>query len=228
MGSALAEAPRRGWRFVATVLLLGVATASASAASLSGPAEIIDGDTIRVENTPVRLDGIDAPESRQECEDANGRSYRCGEAATQFLADLIGRQPVTCEIIGTDAYERALGTCRFGDAELNAAMVRSGWALAFRHYSERYAGEEQAARDAGAGLWSGAFDPPWEWRAAITAEAAPGDCVIKGNISQSGERIYHMPFHQHYDRTRIDESAGERWFCSEDEALAAGWRRALR
>ena len=205
-----------------------MAATSTSAETITGRAEIIDGDTIRVENTPVRLDGIDAPESRQECENAAGRSYRCGEAATRFLADLIGRQSVTCEVVGKDAYQRALGICRGQDKELNGAMVRSGWALAFQRYSERYAAEEQAARDAGAGLWSGAFDPPWDWRAAITAEAAPGDCVIKGNISQSGERIYHMPFHQHYDRTRINESAGERWFCSEDEALAAGWRRALR
>ncbi len=75
---------------------------------------------------------------------------------------------------------------------------------------------------------SGTFDAPWEWRAALAAEAAPGDCVVKGNISRSGERIYHMPFHQHYDQTKIDESAGERWFCSEVEALAGGWRRALR
>jgi hypothetical protein len=51
---------------------------------------------------------------------------------------------------------------------------------------------------------------------------------IKGNISRSGERIYHMPFHQHYGRTRLDENKGERWFCTEDEAQAAGWRRALR
>jgi hypothetical protein len=63
---------------------------------------------------------------------------------------------------------------------------------------------------------------------AVDAPESSDGCVIKGNISSSGERIYHMPFHQHYGRTRIDERKGERWFCNEDEAQAAGWRRALR
>ena len=88
-------------------------------------------------------------------------------------------------------------------------------------------GKRKRRSRAGAGLWAGTFDPPWEWRAAIVAETAPDDCVIKGNISRSGERIYHLPFQDHYDRTRISEEAGERWFCSEAEALAAGWRRSI-
>ncbi|MCR9108658.1 thermonuclease family protein [Marivita sp. XM-24bin2] len=54
----------------------------------------------------------------------------------------------------------------------------------------------------------------------------PG-CKIKGNISlNSGERIYHVPGQEHYGKTRISVSKGERWFCSEAEARAAGWRKA--
>lgn len=54
-------------------------------------------------------------------------------------------------------------------------------------------------------------------------------CPIKGNISRNtGERIYHVPGQRHYHETVIDESAGERWFCSEDEARAAGWRKSKR
>ncbi len=53
-------------------------------------------------------------------------------------------------------------------------------------------------------------------------------CLIKGNISRSGERIYHVPGGRWYDATRIDPRKGERWFCSEAEARAAGWRRAKR
>jgi len=48
---------------------------------------------------------------------------------------------------------------------------------------------------------------------------------IKGNISKpSGERIYHVPGSSSYDETRIDEADGERWFCTEQDALRAGWR----
>lgn len=51
-------------------------------------------------------------------------------------------------------------------------------------------------------------------------------CDIKGNISKSGEYIYHLPGDKYYAQTRIDESRGERWFCSESEARAAGWRHS--
>ena len=51
-------------------------------------------------------------------------------------------------------------------------------------------------------------------------------CNIKGNVSTQGERIYHVPGDKYYDETRISASHGERWFCSEEEARAAGWRRA--
>jgi hypothetical protein len=67
-------------------------------------------------------------------------------------------------------------------------------------------------------------------RSALTSQAAEpsgGNCDIKGNISvKSGERIYHVPGQDYYDRTRIDTGKGERYFCSEAEARAAGWRRS--
>ena len=53
-----------------------------------------------------------------------------------------------------------------------------------------------------------------------------GQCVIKGNISSKGERIYHVPGGRYYDATVIDTAKGERWFCSEAEAVAAGWRKS--
>jgi hypothetical protein len=116
-----------------------------------------------------------------------------------------------------------------GDVELNRTMVRNGWALAFVKYSDRYATDQIAAEAAKAGLWAGSFVKPWEWRLG-EAEAVEKTraCAIKGNINREGERIYHLPFQQFYPRTRVDESKGERWFCTEEEAREAGWQRALR
>jgi hypothetical protein len=135
---------------------------------------------------------------------------------------------VTCDVTGRDRYDRALGICYAGPAEINSDMVRSGWALAFRRYSDRYVTEESEAERRGIGMWAGSFEMPWDWRATGGGNASPEGCQIKGNISSSGERIYYMPFHEYYGRTRINEQAGEVWFCTEEEALRAGWRRALR
>lgn len=63
---------------------------------------------------------------------------------------------------------------------------------------------------------------------ASTPKSAPaGDnCRIKGNINRKGERIYHLPGERDYGRTRMDKGKGERWFCSQEEAVASGWRKA--
>ena len=112
-------------------------------------------------------------------------------------------------------------------------MVLNGWADAYRRYSTDFVDEEEIAQDARVGLWRGEFVPPWEWRrgkrlqAVSTPESGNG-CAIKGNISSKGERIFHSPGDQHYDRTKINTARGERWFCSEAEAVAAGWRKAKR
>ena len=86
------------------------------------------------------------------------------------------------------------------------------------------------------GLWRGDFVPPWRWRkgeriegaASKSGKSTGGGCRIKGNISRKGVRIYHAPGGQSYNQTRINTSKGERWFCSESEARAAGWRKARR
>ena len=110
-------------------------------------------------------------------------------------------------------------------------LVAEGLAWAFVRYSDAYVSEEASARAASRGIWQARTEPPWEYREARWDRAAersprPG-CPIKGNISvPSGERIYHTPWSANYERTVIDESKGERWFCDEAEAIAAGWRAA--
>jgi hypothetical protein len=181
-----------------------------------------------------RLHGIDAPESGQSCE-ANGKAWQCGQEAGFALADMIGTTWVECTERDRDRYGRIVAVCRVGGVkgkDLNGAMVAEGWALAYRHYSTDYVAAEDAAKAAHAGIWRGAFIPPWDWRrgSRLTIEAANDnrECQIKGNISSKGERIYHVPGGEHHGRTKINEFAEERWFCSEDEARAAGWRRSKR
>ena len=223
------QAPRISSAYRAAVQLLALLLISPSvAATLTGKAEILDGDTIKMDGIPVRLNGIDAPEGRQTC-DRNGKIYGCGKQATQALANLIAGRLVQCEVVGRDDYARLLGVCSVADTELNRTMVRNGWAFAFVKYSDRYAADQNAAETAKVGLWSGSFVKPWEWRLGqVKAALKARECAIKGNVNRDGERIYHLPFQQFYPRTTIDERKGERWFCTEKEALEAGWRRALR
>ena len=112
-------------------------------------------------------------------------------------------------------------------------MVFQGWALAYRQFSTDYVDQENVAKNAQTGVWRGEFVPPWEWRRGnrLGPPESPNvvaECLIKGNIASDGERIYHPPGGAYYSRTKIDPSKGERWFCSEDEARAAGWRRSKR
>ena len=231
-------------------LLLSLAPAAAGA--VVGRASVVDGDTLDIRGTRIRLHAVDAPESAQTCRDASGRTWRCGQQAALALADHIGGATVSCEQKDVDRYQRIVAVCSAGGEDLNAWLVHEGHALAYRQYGTDYVGEEDDARRARRGVWSGAFTPPWDWRKAQReanvareggagaasegvrpqADAAPEksaarekrDCRIKGNIGARGERIFHEPGSRAYAGTRIDEGAGERWFCSATEAIAAGWR----
>ena len=233
----------------ATILFASSAVA-ATATTITGAARISDGDTITVKGTKIRLNGIDAPETDQVCINKAGKNYTCGIAARDALARLVEGRSVSCTGNDIDRYGRQIMTCVAGETDINAAMVAGGWALAFRRYSDIYVGEEQIARTRQSGLWSGAFIAPWDWRhrgpqteilgtlsvpinaqqhllPQPVASAIPTTgCQIKGNISRNGNRIYHVPGQKDYDKTKITEGKGERWFCTEDEARAAGWRRA--
>lgn len=145
------------------ILLLILITPTAHAADLTGPARIVDGDTIWIGDTKIRMHGIDAPETRQECTDQDGTLYRCGEAATDALRTLVGSGSVRCEGATFDRYKRLIATCYSGNINLNAEMVRQGWALAYRRYSEDYISAEMEAQEAKRGMWAREFEAPWEW-----------------------------------------------------------------
>lgn len=201
-------------------------------ATLTGSARIIDGDTLEVRGTRIRLHGIDAPESAQRCR-SQGQVWSCGREATRALARHIGSHPVVCKERDRDRYGRVVAVCRVGGEDVNAWMVSEGWAFAYRQYSRSYLAEEMAAKAAKRGIWRGNVVPPWDWRrgkrltdTGTTMKRGSGQCKIKGNIGKGGKRIYHVPGGRFYDQTRINTSQGERWFCSESEARAAGWRRS--
>ncbi|NJK72650.1 MAG: thermonuclease family protein [Synechococcaceae cyanobacterium SM2_3_60] len=225
--------------FVASLLscaLLGVAAET----PIVGVPEIRDADTIVINATVIRLYGIDAPEGSQTCTRA-GSPYLCGEVATEALRSLVETQAdptLRCDQRGLDRYNRVLSECFLGSINLNAWLVEQGHALAYRQYSDAYSEYEANAASAQRGMWAGEFVAPWDYRRtgqadattsteATTASSDSGDgCAIKGNINREGERIYHTPDSPWYDRTVITPSQGERWFCTEAEAQAAGWRRA--
>lgn len=198
----------------------------------SGRAEITDGDSFEIGATGVRLFGVDAPEGRQSCR-RDGRDWACGNEAARKLRSLVGDRTVTCTKRDVDTYGRIVAVCRSGAADLGAEMVRSGFATAYRRYSSDYVDEENEARRARRGIWAGEFTNPEDYRHDAPAQRrndappqAPrcNGCYIKGNVNGQGERIYHVPGSSSYDDTVIDESKGERWFRTESEARAAGWR----
>ena len=220
------------------IVLSAAAWAWPVRADVSGWAQAIDGDTIVVAGTRVRLFGIDAPEHAQSCQD-EGELWGCGGVAKWRLEDRISGRTVVCEQKDQDRHGRVVAVCRVDGEDLGAWMVSQGLALAYRRYAQDYVGEEADAKAARRGVWRGEFVRPWEWRqgkrlrtapgGTDRAPRAPGNCRIKGNISRySGECIYHVPGGRYYDPTRIDTSKGERWFCSEAEARAAGCRRSRR
>jgi endonuclease YncB( thermonuclease family) len=214
------------------VLVLLVTPAAAEFETLVGSAAVIDGDTFAIGDTVVRLADVDAPELAQTCEDGPSALRRCGEYVADALAERIGGREVRCAGRELDQYDRRISSCEVAGEDLSQWLVSSGLAMAFRQYSERFVPEEQAAMASSAGLWSTNFEPPWDYRAhrwEVALQEAPEGCPIKGNINREGERIYHTPWgSQWYGRTKISADQGERWFCSEREALDAGWRAPLR
>ncbi len=197
---------------------------------IEGPAAVVDGDTIDVAGKRIRLEGIDAPETSQTCKRATGEGWACGREAQQVLSALVSNKSVACDQRGKDKYQRILAVCFADGEDINAFMVQTGYAWAFIKYSQSYVADEAAAKAAGAGVWQGESEAPWDYRHGSWQSASAAlhaDCPIKGNISRNGQ-IYHLPWMTWYGKVKIDERRGEHWFCSEDEAVAAGWRSAVQ
>ncbi|KQO65811.1 hypothetical protein ASF20_21455 [Methylobacterium sp. Leaf88] len=141
-------------------LLVLLLASPALADPIVGRPSVIDGDTLEVRGTRIRLHGIDAPESAQVCKDAAGKDYRCGQTAALALSDYIGKRLVTCDPRDTDRYGRVVAVCQAEAEDLNAWMVRQGHAIAYRRYAEDYANAELTAKALRWGIWAGTFQEP--------------------------------------------------------------------
>jgi endonuclease YncB( thermonuclease family) len=141
-------------------LSLLVGTAIAKPITISGPAYVIDGDTLVIRNRHIRLFGIDAFERDQTC----GR-FQCGIEARRALYDLIQRQTVTCEKRDIDTYGRLVAICKSSSGvDLGSKMVRRGLAVAYRSFSSQYLGDESYARSHRLGAWAYGFESPLQYR----------------------------------------------------------------
>ncbi|MFC0588287.1 thermonuclease family protein [Novosphingobium aquiterrae] len=215
-------------------------TQPAQAQALRGTAVAVDGDSLEVGGTRIRLFGIDAPEFDQTCK-RNGETWSCGKSAKDQLAALVAGQEIECQGQGVDQYGRVLAVCWAGRDELNEAVVTQGWAVAYRDFSDAYIPAETRAKASRLGIWSSTFALPSAYRlsklepapapvpeslARPMVKAQPptwtGGCAIKGNRNRRGQWIYHLPGMPYYDRTRAEEM-----FCTEAQAQAAGYRRAI-
>ncbi len=136
--------------------------------NIVGKARVIDGDTITINNAKIRFSGIDAPEKNyygqtQFCKGPKG-VWACGKKASTKLKQLINGQEVQCTDEGKDRYGRTLSICYANGVDLQAEMVRSGMAVAYLRYSNRYENEMVEAMIAQVGIWGGPFVEPEDWR----------------------------------------------------------------
>ena len=188
---------------------------------------VVDGDTIDVllggDEQRVRYIGIDTPETVDP-----RRPVGCfGKEASARNRELVEGKTVGLEkdVSETDRFGRLLRYAWLGDQMVNARLVEEGYATASTYppdvrHAQLFSALQAEARGEGRGLWG----------ACVTPEAQAGCAapLIKGNISSDGEKIYHVPGGASYDGTVIDEAKGERWFCTEADAIAAGWRKSGR
>ena len=216
----------RGARCGALTSLLLSALFSHLGIAAGSELRVIDGDTVQLSSVTYRLHGIDAPEAGQKCIEKDGGQWPCGKVAIKRMQELVSVGNVVCDARGTDGYGRTIAVCRTESIDLGATMISEGLAWAFRKYSLDYVGEETRAHREGLGVWRAESETPWDYRAHkwdVAKQDAPEGCPIKGNISKQG-KIYHAPWSPWYLKTNVTVANGERWFCSESDAVAAGWR----
>ena len=150
-------------------------TQTLNSKEIYGFPKIIDGDTVLINNKKIRLEGIDAPEIKQQCKKPFlkisaligfqfSKSYLCGVKSKKKLIDKIDNSKIKCITSSKDRYKRYLATCYKEKINLNKWMVRNGHAVAYKRYSKDYVRDEEFANENKLGLWEGSFTMPEKWR----------------------------------------------------------------
>jgi endonuclease YncB( thermonuclease family) len=220
-------------------------------------ATITDGDTLLLNGKTYRLDGVDAPETDQMCLDEKGSVWPCGLEARDQLKRFVGNRDVRCDGKKFDTVyrKRLIGMCWVeGETmSLNRWLVHGGWAVNLDPYAKkRFKADEDDARTSARGLWKGCFAPPQSARRGSTTTTPvlgagcgkdeakarallfpvdptmPTGCSIKGKLALRAQLtehrgIYHLEDCPSYGRAKRPD----RWFCSEQEAQAEGFRKAF-
>lgn len=169
-------------RRITLVLTLLLLSRAVLAADFVGQASVIDGDTLDIHGTRIRLWGVDAPESNQLCRGADSNLYRCGAKAANELDIFIARRPVSCTSVSADQYGRTVATCLVGTADLGEWLVSNGLALDWPRYSHgRYSAAQRDADRSGRGMWAGSYVEPWLYRACIRSGGTPSNCSDDAN-----------------------------------------------
>ncbi len=129
-----------------------------------GSVRVISGDTLEMYGRIFQLFGVAAPAVNQTCANRQGRAYNCGREAAAWLKNWIEDAELECRVIQQDTKGNMIGTCSYGPYDLGAALVNSGWAVAYTKYTDVYYPYEIQAQQNRRGLWQGTFYKPWDWK----------------------------------------------------------------
>ena len=202
----------------------------AQSGEITGPAAVVDGDTLEVGGQQVRLLGIDAFEGAQELPLATGGTDFIGRGAAMMLRSLMTSKEVSCTLSSlSDGRGLPLATCFSAKVDLAREMVANGLALAARTHRSPYSDVEAKARSARRGFWRDTFEAPWifrDRRVKEAAGAAPNACPFKG-VVLNGRRTLVAPWSPWYREVKVRQAKGDQWFCSEKTAVQRGWHEPL-
>ncbi len=237
VGGAVAAAHVMGQRLTGVTAPLGslggIRFMPGRSQELSGRvATIVNGETLRIGNAMIRLEGVESPDRSQTCQGSGKKRWKCGEMAQVALERVARGKTVKCQTGTTpDAHGRLNGTCTLEDGrDVGAILVEGGHVFSTSSYFGGYAVQENEAKRLKVGIWANDIERPAEYRAKLWDSAkltAPDGCPIKGTVTSAG-KLYVLPWSSEYPKATVRAQRGERWFCSEGEAQAAGWRSADR
>ena len=131
--------------------------------SFADSLRVVDGDTIVLNGEKIRFSGIDTPELKQTCMNGDEKVF-CGKTAKMLLIKKIGDETPECISEGKDAYKRTLAECFVNGESLSVFLVRSGYAFAYRKYSDKFIKDEEFAKEKKLGMWTMTFQYPWDFR----------------------------------------------------------------